>query len=65
MDQTGQPPPRAPAGLLTRSAPPRFSISLGTVKAHLSSVQTKLVARNRVEVVAWAWESGQVRAPGP
>ena len=39
-------------------------ISLGTVKAHLSSVQTKLNARNRVEVAAWAWEAGQVRAAG-
>jgi DNA-binding NarL/FixJ family response regulator len=32
-------------------------ISVGTVKTHLASVQTKLSARNRVEIAAWAWES--------
>jgi DNA-binding NarL/FixJ family response regulator len=32
-------------------------ISLSTVKSHLSSIQTKLGLRNRVEVAAWAWES--------
>ncbi|GGU35253.1 response regulator [Lentzea flava] len=32
-------------------------ISVGTVKTHLASVQTKLDARNRVEIAAWAWES--------
>jgi DNA-binding NarL/FixJ family response regulator len=32
-------------------------ISVGTVKTHLASVQSKLSARNRVEVAAWAWES--------
>ncbi|WP_394616580.1 response regulator [Lentzea sp. JNUCC 0626] len=32
-------------------------ISLGTVKTHLASVQTKLDARNRVEIAAWAWET--------
>lgn len=31
-------------------------ISVGTVKTHLASVQTKLGARNRVEIAAWAWE---------
>jgi DNA-binding NarL/FixJ family response regulator len=33
-------------------------VSLSTVKTHLGSVQRKLGARNRVEVAAWAWESG-------
>ncbi len=33
-------------------------VSLSTVKTHLSSIQIKLSARNRVEVAAWAWESG-------
>ena len=37
-------------------------VSLSTVKTHLGSVQTKLGARNRVEIAAWAWESGQVNA---
>jgi DNA-binding NarL/FixJ family response regulator len=31
-------------------------ISVGTVKTHLGSVMTKLNARNRVEIAAWAWE---------
>jgi DNA-binding NarL/FixJ family response regulator len=31
-------------------------ISVGTVKTHLGSVQTKLGLRNRVETAAWAWE---------
>ncbi|MFJ9632517.1 response regulator [Streptomyces sp. NPDC101175] len=38
-------------------------VSLSTVKTHLSSVQLKLAARNRVEIAAWAWQHGQVR-PG-
>jgi DNA-binding NarL/FixJ family response regulator len=36
-------------------------VSLSTVKTHLSSVQLKLSARNRVEIAAWAWQNGQVR----
>ncbi|MFB9246711.1 response regulator [Sphaerisporangium melleum] len=36
-------------------------ISLSTVKTHMASIQTKLGARNRVEVAAWAWETGVVR----
>ncbi|MEV4254673.1 response regulator transcription factor, partial [Spirillospora sp. NPDC049652] len=35
-------------------------ISLSTVKGHLASVQSKLGLRNRVEIVAWAWENGLV-----
>ncbi|MFF7159887.1 response regulator [Streptomyces sp. NPDC008086] len=33
-------------------------VSLSTVKTHLSSVQLKLAARNRVEIAAWAWQHG-------
>ncbi|MFD7705407.1 response regulator [Streptomyces caelestis] len=36
-------------------------ISTGTVKTHLTHIQGKLGARNRVEVAAWAWESGLTR----
>jgi len=32
-------------------------ISLSTVKSHLSSIQSRLGLRNRVEVAAWAWEN--------
>ncbi|ADD40321.1 response regulator [Stackebrandtia nassauensis] len=31
-------------------------ISLSTVKSHVSSIQAKLGARNRVAIAAWAWE---------
>ncbi|UUW90669.1 response regulator [Pimelobacter simplex] len=37
-------------------------IALGTVKAHLTSIQQRLDARNRVEVAARAWESGLMDA---
>jgi DNA-binding NarL/FixJ family response regulator len=33
-------------------------ISLSTVKSHLASIAGKLGVRNRVEVAAWAWETG-------
>ncbi|MEU0026568.1 response regulator transcription factor [Streptomyces sp. NPDC006335] len=36
-------------------------VSLSTVKTHLSSVQIKLAARNRVEIAAWAWQHGHAR----
>lgn len=36
-------------------------ISLGTVKTHLSSLQQKIGARNRVELAAFAWRSGRMR----
>lgn len=36
-------------------------ISLSTVKTHLGSMQDKLGARNRVELAAWAWQSGRMR----
>jgi DNA-binding NarL/FixJ family response regulator len=36
-------------------------ISLGTVKSHLSNLQDKVGARNRVELAAFAWESGRMR----
>jgi DNA-binding NarL/FixJ family response regulator len=36
-------------------------ISLSTVKAHLSSLMTKLEARNRVELAMWAYETHRVQ----
>ncbi|MEU1277279.1 response regulator transcription factor [Streptomyces sp. NPDC005805] len=35
-----------------------LSITVGTVKTHLTNVQAKLTARNRVEIAAWAWRTG-------
>ena len=35
-------------------------ISLSTVKGHLANLQTKLGVRNRVEIAAWAWATGEV-----
>ena len=32
-------------------------ISLSTVKGHISGIMAKLGMRNRVEIVAWAWEN--------
>jgi len=37
-------------------------ISLGTVKTHLSTLQDKIGARNRVELAAFAWQSGRMRS---
>lgn len=35
-------------------------ISLSTVKTHLTAVMAKLGARNRVEIVMWAYETGRI-----
>jgi DNA-binding NarL/FixJ family response regulator len=37
-----------------------LDISLSTVKTHISSLMLKLKARNRVELVIWAHESGRI-----
>ncbi|MEU0102011.1 response regulator transcription factor [Streptomyces sp. NPDC006267] len=37
-----------------------LSITVGTVKTHLTNVQSKLGARNRVEIASWAWRSGLI-----
>ena len=39
-------------------------ISTATVKSHLNHISTKLGARNRVELAAWAWDTGRMN-PGP
>ncbi|MFF3545145.1 response regulator [Streptomyces platensis] len=33
-------------------------ISPGTAKTHLANIQSKLKLRNRVEIAAWAWQTG-------
>ena len=38
-----------------------FYITLSTVKSHLTSLMTKLGARNRVEIAMWAHETGRAR----
>ncbi|MFF5564459.1 response regulator [Streptomyces sp. NPDC012623] len=47
-------------GLTNAEIATELTISVGTVKTHLANVQIKLPARNRVEIAAWAWESGVV-----
>ncbi|MFI1506152.1 response regulator transcription factor [Streptomyces sp. NPDC020597] len=38
-------------------------VSLGTVKTHPANIKDKLGVRNRVEIAAWAWETGLVHDP--
>ncbi|MFF5443711.1 response regulator [Streptomyces sp. NPDC012888] len=45
-------------GLTNAEIAAELYVSLSTVKTHLANVQAKLDARNRVEIAAWAWESG-------
>jgi DNA-binding NarL/FixJ family response regulator len=47
-------------GLTNTEIAETLHISLSTVKAHLSSLMTKLGARNRVELAMWAYETGRV-----
>ncbi|MCE7082407.1 response regulator transcription factor [Streptomyces sp. ST2-7A] len=42
-----------------------LTIGVGTVKTHLTNVQRKWGARNRVEIAARAWETGLARRDGP
>jgi DNA-binding NarL/FixJ family response regulator len=44
-------------GRTNREIAAELFISLSTVKSHVSGIQTKLDARNRVEIAAWAWEN--------
>jgi DNA-binding NarL/FixJ family response regulator len=37
-------------------------VTLSTVKAHITSLMTKLSVRNRVEIAMWAYETKRVRA---
>ncbi|WP_329790701.1 response regulator transcription factor [Lentzea sp. DG1S-22] len=39
----------------------RLTVSLSTVKSHLTNVQGKLGVRNRTEIAIWAWRNGLLR----
>ncbi|GAB2482733.1 response regulator [Nocardiopsis aegyptia] len=45
-------------GLTNGEVAEELFVTVSTVKTHLASVQTKLGARNRVEVAAWAYRNG-------
>lgn len=47
-------------GLTNTEIAEELHISLSTVKAHLSSLMTKLDARNRVELAIWAYETNRM-----
>ena len=48
----------AARGLTNTEIGNELYLSLSTVKTHLASVQSKIDARNRVEIAAWAWRCG-------
>ncbi|MCL1872043.1 MAG: response regulator transcription factor [Promicromonosporaceae bacterium] len=48
-------------GLTNTEIGAELYVSLGTVKAHLGALMTKLGVRNRVELAIWAFETGRVR----
>ena len=39
----------------------QLSITVGTVKNHISSIYDKLGVRSRAEAVTWAWQRGLVK----
>ena len=45
-------------GRTNREIAAELFISLSTVKTHVANIQDKLGVRNRVEIAAWAWETG-------
>jgi DNA-binding NarL/FixJ family response regulator len=49
-------------GLTNLEIAGELHVSLSTVKTHLTSLMGKLGARNRVEIVIWAYETGRLRS---
>jgi DNA-binding NarL/FixJ family response regulator len=47
-------------GLTNQQIGDELFISLSTVKSHVAAIQSKLGVRNRVEIAAWAWQTGRV-----
>jgi DNA-binding NarL/FixJ family response regulator len=45
------------AGRTNQEIAAEHFISLSTVKTHITRIQAKLGARNRVEIAAWSWEN--------
>ena len=50
----------AAAGRTNSEIAEDLHLSMSTVKTHIGALMTKLSARNRVELVIWAYESGRV-----
>jgi DNA-binding NarL/FixJ family response regulator len=48
-------------GLTNNEIAEELFVSLGTVKAHIAHLMEKVHARNRVELVIWAYETKRVR----
>ncbi len=47
-------------GLTNAEIGAELFISLSTTKTHVANIQTKLGARNRVEIASWAWHTGRI-----
>lgn len=52
-------------GLSNSEIATNLYITLSTVKTHITSLMTKLGARNRVEIAIWAHQTGRMRDQGP
>lgn len=52
-------------GLSNSEIATNLYITLSTVKTHITSLMTKLGARNRVEIAIWAHQTGRMRDQSP